>query len=195
VLLSSSCLLCRHPGAVVCGACAAELSHAPSMPPPLWVDRCDAPFDYAQVGPAITALKNGDRRDLVPWLAAHLAACTTPPATAVVTWAPTTAARRRQRGFDQAELLARAVARRWGLPCRSCLVRAPGPAQAGRSGAQRRTNPRFRARGRVPSAVVVVDDVVTTGATAAAAARALRAAGTSRVLAVVAARARGPAAA
>jgi len=33
-----------------------------------------------------------------------------------VTWIPTTDRRRRERGFDQAELLARAVARRLGRP-------------------------------------------------------------------------------
>ena len=49
----------------------------------------------------------------------------------VVTWAPTTPQRRRARGFDHAELLARAVGRRAGLPARGLLTRLPGPPQTG----------------------------------------------------------------
>ncbi|HEX8771251.1 MAG TPA: phosphoribosyltransferase family protein, partial [Acidimicrobiales bacterium] len=95
-----------------------------------------------------------------------------------MTWAPTTGARRRERGFDQAELLARAVARRLGLPCRRLLRRRPGPAQTGRDREGRQSGPAFTTR-RVtgPARVLLVDDIVTTGATVSAAARALRAAG------------------
>ena len=65
------------------------------------------------------------------------------PAVDVVTWAPTTAARRRQRGFDQAELLARALARRLHVPCRRLLLRPPGNAQTGQPLDVRRAGPAF----------------------------------------------------
>jgi predicted amidophosphoribosyltransferase len=189
VLLASTCVLCARPGAVVCPTCAAGLARAPSLPCPLGLDLCSAVFDYAAARGLITALKNGDRRDLVAWLAAPMAARLVPAAGTIVTWAPTGGPRRRARGFDQAELLARAVARRWGLPCRPLLQRRPGPAQAGRTAGERRTNPSFQARAPVAPAIVVVDDVATTGATLVAAARALRAAGARQVSAAVAARA------
>lgn len=106
----------------------------------------------------------------------------------VVTWAPTSRARVVQRGFDQAELLARAVARELGVPCRRLLYRAHGPAQTGRRRAERLDAPRFRSRTAVrPYRVLLVDDVVTTGATLTAAAAALRAAGVAEVRVVAAA--------
>jgi len=40
----------------------------------------------------------------------------------VVTWAPTSSSRRRRRGYDQSELLARAVARQLGIPCRRLFI-------------------------------------------------------------------------
>ena len=106
----------------------------------------------------------------------------------VVTWVPTSAHRRRNRGFDHAELLARAVARALRRPCRSLLRRRPGPPQTGRSLAERRRGPAFDVRGAVPRRVLVVDDVITSGATVTAAAAALRAGGAIEVRAVVAAR-------
>jgi predicted amidophosphoribosyltransferase len=145
---------------------------------------------YDAAAPLVTALKNGQRRDLVGWLAAVLVERAPPPPAAVVTWAPTSVPRRHRRGFDQAELLARALARRWGLPAQALLRRRAGPAQAGRTAAARLEHPGFSTPVGAPPAVLVVDDVVTTGATLTAAARALRQAGAQRVEAVAVALAR-----
>ena len=125
-------------------------------------------------------------------LAAALAALGPPPADAV-TWVPLAPRRRAERGFDQARVLARALARRLALPAPAYLRRtkATGP-QARRSRAERleamvdafRPVPR---RG-VPARVLLVDDVLTTGATAAACAGALRDAGARSVFLLTACR-------
>ena len=92
--------------------------------------------------------------------------------------------RRRRRGFNQAERLARRVAERLGLPLRADLlrrVRATAP-QATLDAEQRATNidDAFAAAADPPPALLLVDDVSTTGATLAAAAKALREAGAER---------------
>lgn len=85
----------------------------------------------------------------------------------VVTFVPGGRAARR-RGFDHAELLARAVARALRIPMTPLLVRrVDGPRQADVSFEDRRENvsDRFGAR-PMGGAVLLVDDVFTTGATA-----------------------------
>ena len=103
--------------------------------------------------------------------------------------------RRRQRGFNQAELLAAALARGSGLAVSPGVLvrRKDTPPQAGLSSAARRKNVagafavrhRSRVMGRT---LVLVDDVTTTGATAGACARALMEAGAAEVRLVTAAR-------
>ena len=162
----------------------------PSLLTPRGLDSCRALVAYDDDARALlTALKNGGHRALVSSLADGLRALV-PPQALVVTWAPTGAPRRRQRGYDQAELLARAVARRAGLRCVPLLRRLPGPPQAGRPAGERRTNPAFRSVGSSPPGVLLVDDVATTGSTLSAAARVLRAAGAQTVHGLVVARAR-----
>ena len=94
--------------------------------------------------------------------------------------------RERERGFNQAMLLARRIGRRLEVPTRPhwlARVRATRP-QSDLSAADRRANVRgaFHASPRVAGRhVLVVDDILTTGATLDACARALRDAEARRV--------------
>jgi len=99
-----------------------------------------------------------------------------------VTWAPTSERRRRDRGYDQAELLARHLAASVGLRHRRLLRRISRGHQTGSRREERLSGPTFVSRPRVEGAVIVVDDVTTTGATFRAAARVLAEAGAARVV-------------
>jgi predicted amidophosphoribosyltransferase len=112
------------------------------------------------------------------------------PEVDALTFVPADRIRRLERGHNPAERLALELAALWELPCLPLLERTRGGRQRGSTAAERRTvRGAFRATGRAPRKVAVVDDVYTTGATAAAAATALRAAGARRVEAVAFARA------
>jgi ComF family protein len=109
----------------------------------------------------------------------------------VVTWVPLSGRRRSRRGFDQAELLARAFAAERGADAVRLLVRIREAApQARRTGDDRRTALRgsFALAGPAPRRVVLVDDVVTTGSTVGACAGALARAGAVEVCVLSAAR-------
>ena len=99
------------------------------------------------------------------------------------------------RRFNQAELLARVLSRRTGLPVANVVAkRRSTPPQAGLTGPQRRANVSGVFKVRRPSAVrgrsvLLVDDVLTTGATAAACARVLKSAGAASVTVLTVARA------
>lgn len=165
------------------------MAPAAPVPVPDPLDRCVALLAYE--GPArevVAQLKYRNLRSPVGWLAVGVAGLVGADEVQVVTWAPTTPARRRQRGFDQAELLARRVARELRVPCRSLLTRSEGQAQTGRSSTERWQGPKFRPHRRLDGlAVAIVDDVVTTGATFAAAGEALHRAGASWLVGVAAA--------
>lgn len=100
----------------------------------------------------------------------------------VVTWAPTSTVRVRRRGVDQAELLARRLAKEINVPCRRLLIKTSTNVQTGASRDQRLQGSEYSARKlRVNSHVMVVDDVVTTGTTLRCTADALHNAGARRV--------------
>lgn len=107
---------------------------------------------------------------------------------------PMTAAKERRRGYNQAELLARALAARIGVRCDPALLikRAEREAQSKLRRAARTVNVRglFAASPRVAARkVLLVDDICTTGATLRACAAALRMEEAARVCAIAVARA------
>jgi predicted amidophosphoribosyltransferase len=213
LLLPQRCLVCGVAGAQLCAGCRAGL---PRLEPPL-CERCGAPtawpvtrcrecsgrrLAFASARAAV-AYDDGVRRLVAGWkerglrrlgrAAAEIVAERVPrPDATVVTFVPADAGRRLERGHHPAERLARALATLWGVPCEPLLARAATlPRQRGLSLEARRRNVRgaFRAARPAAGAVLLVDDVYTSGATVAAAASVLREAGAGSVDVVTFARA------
>lgn len=112
-----------------------------------------------------------------------------------VSWVPVSGRRLRQRGYDQAELLARSACLRWSTrPVRLLYKTKDTPAQSGLAGtAARRENAAGAYRAAGPESVrgrriLLVDDICTTGATLTECAGVLLSAGASEVVCAVAAR-------
>lgn len=109
----------------------------------------------------------------------------------LVTWVPVSAQRLRERGFDQAELLARAMTRCWACePVRLLRKTRDNAVQSRLSSAdERRANvlgvyepvdvPRMRGK-----RILLVDDILTTGATMGECVRVLHAAGAAEVMCI-----------
>lgn len=184
------CALCHSPGLQLCSGCIAALEPA---------HRDDA-IDGLDALICLFALRGAGRDLLHRWKFSGCATVTSLLATALaeaartvcvaeaVTWAPTSASRRRARGVDQAQTLAAAVAEHLGVPLRSLLAREVGQPQTGATREQRLLGPRFAAVAACPPHVLLVDDVVTTGATMLAAATTLRAAGATSIMGLAMAR-------
>ena len=113
----------------------------------------------------------------------------------ILTWVPISDKRKRKRGYDQVELIARALAQELETTPQSCLKKVrDNPAQSGIVGqAERRANVLgaytvHNAESLKDKRVLLLDDIVTTGSTAGECARVLLTAGAKEVdLAVVAA--------
>jgi ComF family protein len=124
------------------------------------------------------------RRPLSRWIAE---AVPRHPEFELITFVPMSFGRRWERGFNQSHDFARAAARASGLPMHPCLTRAKRVRpQAGLTESERRANLRgvFRLHSRAAlegKAVLVVDDVMTTGATAYECAKVLKAGGAQLV--------------
>lgn len=163
----------------LCGTCMVEL--------PVFDWARSAAVYSGAVKEAIHALKFHGKAPLArPLGALMLEACEAPPDVTAVVPVPLGRARARERGYNQAALLAERVAQGWSVPLRArwLVRRRETPAQSELTAAERRANVRhaFGASPAVRGAhVVLVDDVLTTGATAAECARALRAAGAAAV--------------
>ena len=218
VFLARRCPICKEISDVPCAGCVAKLESARYLEcAPEFELGCRALFAYTEVSSRLVlTLKYQRDTRLVRWLAPQLAGLI-PKALLggtkrvsvseidCITWIPASAKNRRKRGYDQAEMLAKAVAREVGLPCRKLLKRNRDLAQGDRDFKGRLQGPSLSPTGsllsdnsatsnpptsstarfsNIPKSVLIVDDVVTTGSSLRRAAEVLRQTGIPRIGAI-----------
>lgn len=211
LLIPPTCPGCRQEGQLICANCWHRLERRRSEPAGVPIGLLSPlPEGIAQLEwcasftgvarAALHALKyDGERRLAAPlgrlladrWRRVGLGGQLLVPV-------PVHPARRRERGFDQAELLATAAGRELSLPVVTALVRrerTEAQHSLGRDARARNVGHAFVApRGMVAAVrgrwVVLIDDVMTTGATISGCAAALAEAGTMAVSALTVARER-----
>ncbi|MFP5353064.1 MAG: ComF family protein [Actinomycetota bacterium] len=187
VLGPAPCASCGRRGAWLCAPCLQAARPASLGRRPANVDRVVARWAY-EGGPRALLLRlklHHLAGAAEPLVAGMVTAARTAGLDAdLVTWVPARSRDISARGFDQAEVLARGLARRLGLPVAAALIRRGMQRdQSGLDRTLRMENLRgaFQAVGRVPDRVILIDDLITTGATADACATALKAGGSSHV--------------
>lgn len=206
------CLGCGAEGRLLCLACAAELQpafpccyrcRAPSQGCLTCADcqtvsalqRVMAAVTYEQLAKnLIWKLKFGHAQRAAKEVAALMGGAMDrqddPADSFLIVPVPTATTRIRQRGYDQARLLARELARLTRQPYVDALARQNQAHQVGASRHQRleQLTGAFRVtkhRAVRDARILLIDDVVTTGATLESAALALRAAGARQIEALV----------
>jgi predicted amidophosphoribosyltransferase len=163
----------------LCRACREELKpqHGPNL---VYLGH------YRRWGRVVRALKYGGKRDLLEALIPPLAVGVQQSWWSLqgVTAVPTLPHRKLLRGYNQAELLGRALAKALELPYRESLTRQRyAPSQTRRGLTERGELPEdtFKARTTLQGHWLLVDDVITSGSTYRRARAALLEAGAQKV--------------
>ncbi|MGE9970337.1 ComF family protein [Candidatus Pseudoscillospira sp. SGI.172] len=206
LLFPPKCPFCgrilERSGDLLCPDCQRELPWLTGPEGEKAVDfttGCVAPLRYQdRVRDAVCAYKFGGKSARSRALGALVAQCVSDHGGSadLISWPPLSRKRLRQRGYDQARLLAEEVGKALGLPVEATLTKREVPAQSGLTEeAERRANVRGAYAALDPERVrdkrvLLVDDVVTSGSTLSECACILRLAGASEVSCAVLARAR-----
>jgi len=192
VLVRYGCPDCGVEGDLLCAACASKLPVASNYSdkyPALAAVR--AVTNYSGVAEALVwQLKSSGAQAVATIIAAQMLKQFKPSQDMLIVPVPTASGRVRHRGYDQARLLARALARQAGLPYLDSLIRVGQTHQVGASREQRlqQLQATFRVRRQQAikaASLLLVDDITTTGATLELAANALKVACAAQTEAII----------
>lgn len=184
-LPEARCRLCANPSAgPICGAC---LIRPPAFSRTLAIFSYDFPVDAL-----IRSLKYRENLALAPFFAEMLVeAARDYPRPDRILPVPMHPSRLKERGFNQAQEIARIVSRKTSIEMLQCAKTRDTPSQASLPWKARERNVRgaFSCESGISGHVAIVDDVMTTGSTLNELAKTLIGNGASEVSAWVAARA------
>ncbi len=206
------CAVCARPGEVVCVECA-QTAFVRKVPSCFYCNRLTADgracsvcvrktslrgasvlwrYD-GHVKSLVYRLKYANDRAVAGFMAAQLVENSDLSGYDVVTAVPSDGRALRQRGYNQAELLARAVAKQASLPYRATLLRTAHTSQTHLRRSQRLEAVKgnfvcYKPQDVAGQRILIVDDVMTTGATMNECARMLKAAGAKQVWGLVVAK-------
>lgn len=209
IIFEKNCILCGKPldiesgKAMLCPNCAQKVRKQYRYTWHIHIHGADdaaAPLCYTgAVAAAMKRFKFMRRQHYADWFAAQilplLAARLDVLHPDLVTYIPISPFRSYQRGYNQAELLAKRIAAPFSLPCSATLhKRLFVPRQSMQKDVEARKQNAaraFRERRNIDlsgKSVVLVDDIITTGATISAAVHILRQMGAARILVLTAAK-------
>ena len=198
LLYPPRCLICHEflePGAgAVCAECIDTLPEFDGADPHVrFADRCVATFFYEEkLRDSFLRYKFSGRdwyaKQYGQWMAVTIRDKLTGKYD-IMTWVPVSRQRKKERGYDQAELLCRSAARELGMePVRTLEKLTDNRAQSRLNDASERMANAAGAYGPYQAErfagkrVLLIDDIVTTGATLSECARVLRTAGAENVV-------------
>lgn len=180
-------IICEHCGRKVIGAeqyCSTCKGILVS------VDKCRSAFNYAPpISTLIKKMKYKNGRYIAEMLAEYLVPLYFKNYFNVdyLTYIPMTEKARKKRGYNQAELLARAVSRDVNVPVIDCLIKIKDTDRQAKLGREERLNnlnDAYKVMNKKlvkDKSILIIDDVSTTGATAQVAADKLKRAGVKYV--------------
>ncbi len=207
-LAPHDCLGCGAEGSLLCSDCLSALPASPercyrchaASAGALTCSGClqvtqlrglHAATIYGSVAKQLVwKLKFAGAQEAVRIMARHMVPGAPNDKQAVIVPVPTATTRIRQRGYDQAKLVARELSKQMHVPYVPCLTRTSQAHQVGANRQQRlhQLQSAFRVvhPGLIHKAhILLVDDVITTGATLEAAANCLKTAGAQQIEAFV----------
>lgn len=191
IIAPHECLNCGIEGSLLCHDCANKLPPAlPELSPNSHLSSLRSATLYQGLAKdLIWKLKSDGAQAAAKIMARCMAPIISKNRDLLIVPVPTATSRTRQRGYDQAKLLSKALSRQTGLPRANCLARL---GQAHQVGSHRKERLRQLEGALIPkqssliknSTIILVDDVTTTGATLETAAKILKQAGAAKVEAV-----------
>lgn len=203
LLFPRKCAFCRRltqNGAVICPRCRENLpytNYAARQDFP-HLDGCYSPLYYSdEVRQSLLRYKFGGLRMYAAVYGEFLAKCIDENRISCdsIAWVPLSRRRLRQRGYDQARLLAEDLSKRLSIPCLPALRKVRNnPRQSATGNADKRRRNVKGVYAVLPEAdlggktILLVDDIVTTGATLSEAASVLQKAGAASIIGLTLAR-------